>query len=366
MVQATDSAAPTYAAISADYYQSCKRSRIWELTGTWLPRAALAAPTQPAFGQLSLNDAAKLSPALRAEYEKEAAAYIKAMKDYNAKLTDWNKSLKQQEANAAQSAASPLPTYIPPAPSKPPTGAPTSAPETPPPFGGGDVCAPAAYASQQWQKLNVVLISYVDALGRLAAVGNGTSSTYGFDTLGNSLTASNVMSSAQVTAVQSALTSVANGIFAAKSRDEIAKYAPQAQQGVDTIIDALEYAADVDYRGLLDIERIDINEFYQNNVRVTTPGLQVLETLPYRQEWVGDIAALDQKVAAINAYRVSLEALRSAHAAIVKESAAHNVDLTSTATTFIAQYLPSLEAIDKAFSSTPKTNATPTPKPKGA
>jgi hypothetical protein len=372
MVAATDSAAPTYAAISGDFFGSCKRARIWELTGKWLPNTSFTAPTLGSLGQLSPSEAAKLPKPLLAEYQKEVAAYTKAMKDYNAKVAGWNALQKSVASKTTKAENSPQPTYQPPTPAastpssagKP--AATTTSIETPPPFGGADVCAEAAYSSQQWQKLNVALISYVDALGHLAAVGSGTASTYGFDTLGNSLTASKLMSASQVSAVQSALTEVSNNIFAAKSREQIAKYAPQAQQDVGVIIDTLERIADVDYRGLLDIERLDIDQFYQDNLLVTSPGLQSLETLPYRQQWVGDISALDAKVAAINAYRTSLEALRTAHEKLVKESVSHDVDLTSAATAFVAEYLPSLEAIDKAFATPAKSPAAPTPKPKGA
>ncbi len=223
-------------------------------------------------------------------------------------------------------------------------------PHSPVASSNGDPCALASQSARQWQTMNLVVINYIDALGALAGGNEPADNSYGFDKLATSLTDSNLLSSGQATAIQGAFAKVVTDIFNHRRREAIAQNAPAAKAALDTIIDRLESVADSDYRGLLTIERLDINEFYTRNIQATQPGLENLETLSYRAKWRDDLHDLDTKTAAIEDYKGSLEALRSAHDSLVN-SASHPQDLKSVVKAYITEYLPDLTAIDKAFSS---------------
>jgi len=262
MVQVTDAAAPSYAALAADYSASCHRQSEWTVTGN-------------------------------------------------------------------------LPT---PSPSAPTTGT-TS-----------DSCAGSQLVSTQWQNMNVIVISYIDALGKLADNGQ-TSSSYGFNSVADGLTTSKILTQTQASAITQLFSAVTKDIFNNQRTDAIVEYAPEARDALDNIITRLESVADDDYRVQLSLERLDINDFYKRGMLAEKTGRMQSEVFQ-RREWNADLNDLDDRVAAIDKYKASLEALRTAHDALVQEANKQNPDIQNIVDTYAAQFLPQIDSISRAFSKT--------------
>jgi hypothetical protein len=356
MVQATDTAAPTYALISADLYASCQRTREWQLAGTWTPVTAnsgsdLTLPTLPP------PALAALSPADRKRYAAAAKAYAAEQTSFRAQVLAYEKIAGAQsktKAKATSAAAVPSPQD---------SMAPSQV-ASPPSFGTDDQCATQAIASADWQTRNLLLTNYVDALGKLAGAGQTTTagaSPAPAATASTSASAPSTSASTKMTAIQSAVASISNVYFANEDRAAIAAQIGDQKAvlgNIDAIIDSLERFADQDYRQILSIERGDINLFYQANLMPAKSGAQTLQTLSYRKQWMLDLAALDQKLTAINAYRSSLETIRSAGTAIEAQSD-KRAPLAATADAYVSAVVPDIAAIQKAFGGTP----TPSPSP---
>jgi hypothetical protein len=204
-----------------------------------------------------------------------------------------------------------------------------------------DPCQLEADASDQWQRANLVLLNYVRALGTLA--GTGTANTYGFDTLATGLTGSKALSSKQAEAFKSGAALIAADIFAARRREAIATYAVEADEVLKRWISALESVANENYRFALMQERRDVNHFFVDTFVTSRGDESALASLEYKTAWNDELTATDLHLTALNAYVKALEALRSAHhAMVVKITKSGFTDLSAIVDGYIAQVQPEI------------------------
>lgn len=328
MVQTTDAAAPSYAAIAADFVASCRRQRVLEVTGK-------ALSVWPTTNELPTSK----KHALHATPSSKQSSI-------NPSATGRTKIHQASASSKTPAVKSGKPPTL--AASDPPPPVTSPSPSVLPSSSGADPCATDVLASDDWQKLNVIVINYIDALGNLAGSGQSSNNVYGFDKLAASLKSSTGLPTNEVSTIQQLLSTVVRDIFASQRTDAIFKYAPEAKEALNNIIATLENIADTDYRKQLSQERTDIDEFYRDNMSTANPADRT-STIDYRKQWTADLNALDEKVAAINRYRSSLESLRSTHDTLVDEASRPNPDITSVVNAYVTQFLPDVQAIQQAF-----------------
>jgi hypothetical protein len=240
------------------------------------------------------------------------------------------------------------------------------------------VCAADKGAAAQWQAANIVLLSYIRALGALAG-GNDTESDYGIPGLvsGISSVTHSSLSSTQVSGISSVATSLVTDIYNIRRRDEIAKYAPAADKDLDALVAVLEDVAKENYAAQLGFETDSINNFYRPVVGVAVPSfdasgqsapsshsssLPVIETkaltnldkvqlLQLRDHYKIDRDAIDVRRSGIGAYVAALEAIKNAHTALVESIvSSKSSDVAKIVQSYIDQLGPSIQQLNKATS----------------
>ena len=240
-------------------------------------------------------------------------------------------------------------------------------------------CGADAKASAQWQQANQVVVAYVRALGNLAG-GSDTETDYGLSGLVESINASGAtsLSSEQQKAVSAAASDLIKDIFNIRRRNEIAAYAPKANEDLKALIVALQSIANTNYAEQLDLELVAINHFYSpvvaavgtarpSSVQKTATKNVVLiplapqvtrsvedmgkvEILTLRDRYRQDRAALDARRGAIGAYVRSLSSIASAHAALVDAIQRNDTShVGGIIASYVSQLKPDLQTVSKAF-----------------
>lgn len=358
--QAATDQGPAFTDLAADFYGSCQRSRLWRLIGSVSPIPAASS------GMIEQQPALAIALAAQRMAQADVAAAVRAHNAVAQQRATAALAKANQQVDAARSAAlKPAldaiaaakkeldqPAVSPPAPSSQAGGpaVPTPVPPLQTVRDTGDPCQLEADAAAQWENANLVLLNYARALGDLAGAKESADNSYGFDTLAQELTGSQTLNSAQAAAFRDGAAQLTSEIFAAKRRNAIAANVKVADQVVNNWIDILESVANDNYRFALKQEGRDINHFFADNFEATQQGQSAFEVLQYRSTWIDELAAVDQRVAAINAYVAALEAFRSAHSALVARIQSNNFsDFYAIAHTYISQIGPQISTIRKAF-----------------
>jgi hypothetical protein len=341
-----------FADLAADFYGSCQRDRLWRLIGSISPQPASVGP--------SPEEQQALVAALQAKKASEAAvlaALQNARASSNAarekQFVAEKHRIDLESVGATPPKAEPNAVVTPaPAASATPVPALLTVEDT------HDPCQLEADAADQWQKANIVLLNYVRALGNLAGSKDGSTDTFGFDALASGLTGSKALNAAQADAFKTGASELASDIFAAKRRDAIAFHAAAADAVLSSWIVTLENVANNNYRGVLDAERHAVNHFFEDNFAASEAGLPALESIQYKGTWKDELTQVDARVTALNAYVQALEALRSAHHAMVMQSKVNGFsDVASIVNGYVSEVQPELVKIHAAFG--PNTNQKP-------
>jgi hypothetical protein len=253
-------------------------------------------------------------------------------------------------------------------------------------------CGANQRAAVQWRDANLVVLSYVRALGSLAG-GNDTKSDFGIPNLIDKINsgAGTGMSKAQSSAISTAATAIVTDIFNIRRRNEISKYAPKANADLDSLIAALEQVATTNYSTQLDLETDAIDHFYAPVApqEVSGPGLPAtvatvkglrvtarserpmsvpvgtvvpkivnqtlldfdkVQLLTLRDRYRLDRAAVADRRKAIGAYVDSLEALKSAHSSLVEAITSNKPgDVAKIVQAYVDEFRPDIKTIDDAF-----------------
>ena len=237
-----------------------------------------------------------------------------------------------------------------------------------------DVCHANRVAADQWQTANLVVLSYVRALGSLAG-GDDTQTDYGIPHLVdaiNSATGSSLDQDKQLKPITSLSTSIAKDIFNIRRRNEIAVYAPQADKDLSALIAVLEDVASTNYSKQLDLETDAINNFYKSVVPLSVEGklpaarprmhkddlvssrivnqtllnVDRVQLLTLRDRYRTDRDAVDTRRGSIDAYVQSLEAIKGAHSALVASIQANDVgSVRRIVQAYIDQLRPDIERL---------------------
>lgn len=243
-----------------------------------------------------------------------------------------------------------------------------------------DSCGDNREAANQWQNANLVVLSYIRALGALAG-GSDTQTDYGIPKLIdgiNSVTGSS-LSKGQVSSISTAATNIVTDMYNIRRRNAIATYAPKANDDLDALITVLEGVARTNYSKQLDFETDAVNNFYKPVAPVVPNGMAPapqggtskepmrrgawppvvisaigdvgkVQLLELRDRYRADKAAVDQRRSAIDAYVLSLEALKTAHKGLVDTIQSNSIgDVAKIVQAYVDQFRPDVESIDRAF-----------------
>jgi hypothetical protein len=254
-------------------------------------------------------------------------------------------------------------------------------------------CDTSQTAARQWQDANLIVIEYVQALGSLA--GGGDSGTdFGIPTLVQSISGTTHagLTGDQTKAISDAATSIVTDIFNIRRRNELAKYIPQANAHLSSIIDKLEDVAQTNYNTQLNLEQDAIDRFFVSVAPpaggamqpVAAPTIEQLQArlaqsvkrrssntimrnamfdramldidrvqiLTLRHEYEKQRAAADERRKAIGAYVSALETIRAVHQQLTASIASNTQgDIRAIVQAYIDKYGPEVRAIQTAFSS---------------
>ncbi len=358
--KAMDDQEPANAAIAADMYGSCERQLVLRETGLAEPSVQLATRAVSDRAQSMLQDAqaaldrAKRAVALaiaRGEANRDKAknaalrAQVRAAQSREEQAVAHLDSVQNSIRGSSIAAASATPTPHP-SPSPLPSALPTPLLT---PDQTNDPCQYSEDAAEQWQSVNLVLTNYVRTLSNLAGASD-RNTAYGLDSLAKDVTNAGLLKNGQGDALKSAVAQLITERFNVSRREAIAQDATKADGALGRIIDILEYVARNDYRGELDGEQQTIDNFYRDNFYATQAGLPAMQALQFRAQWRADLDALAQRRHAIDAYVQSLEAIRKAHSAILRQIGAGGESaFASIIAAYVSEYTPLVESIRKAY-----------------
>lgn len=254
-----------------------------------------------------------------------------------------------------------------------------------------DACGTNQIASHQWQAANLVLLSYIRALGALAG-GNDNNSDFGIPKLIEAVNGTGQgLSSAQSTAISNAATAIVADIYNLRRRAAISETAPKAQSDLNALASALQAVAKVNYSTQLDLETDAIDHFYapvspeavgigpsptaigaihelrsraksekrvsvengalnMRSLNATLSDFDKVQLLTLRDQYRRDRAAVQERRSAINAYVRSLQAINATHQNLV-DAIANNrpADIAKIVQAYIDEFAPDIRAIDAAF-----------------
>jgi hypothetical protein len=182
--------------------------------------------------------------------------------------------------------------------------------------------------------------------------------------LGNAInggltTASPFNTSGKTAAISSALDSLASGLVAARTRNDIATEVVAANRLVEKLIDRLvndKTATGAEdnvlgyYLKQLSFERFSMHTFYENNIGATQSGVERLQAFQYYATEATNDAKLDQRIAAAQSYKSALTKLKKAHDDIAKSVTSNDfASMQSIAQGYIQEYQPQIDGLRKAF-----------------
>lgn len=347
MVQTTDAAAPSYAAIAADYAASCHRTNRWIVTGN------LAVP---ASGLDSCAGADRVTQ----DWQKlnvMVINYIDALGglagsgqtsstygfDKLAVSLQTSKILTQSQASTIQQLATSVVTDI---------------------FNGQRADAIVKYASQSNAYLDRViqrLEAAADDYRILLAVEGQTACDFYKQTIPTT-DANRRQCALSVTQPVEAALPAADGFAApgcatsasATSSDDSPRTEPLNLVGYTDIPqhkkpEAKEGSQKTGPHKGQATEPPRPNSNRTNTAKPNTASSDS-GTLFERRQWNSDLSDLQTKIAAIEQYKASLEALYVAHNALVTQANNPNPSITSIVDAYSAQFLPQIQAIQEAFS----------------
>jgi hypothetical protein len=212
---------------------------------------------------------------------------------------------------------------------------------------GSDNCDTAIQpAVTDWQHANAAVLGYLAALGKVA--GGSKPTDFGFATLTSNVPG---LTAAKGSAISTFLNDLFNQYFDIERRGDIATSVANADAAFGTVCDFLVAAA-TEYKKELARERGEINTFYSINLgQPNVPvGLQRVQLVEYELDWQTKLAAVDQKVTAATAYVDSVNALRKAHAGLLTSIKTNHLDsMYAIASTFVSDFQPKIAAIQKAL-----------------
>jgi hypothetical protein len=214
-------------------------------------------------------------------------------------------------------------------------------------------CQSDKLTSTQWEDANLVLLSYVAALGALA--GGGDSQTdYGIPKLIDSInSASGSLSSSIVSTISSLGQSLVTDLINMRRRDEIATYAPKANKDLDQLIGVLEDVGKTNYTKQLTLESDGLNHFFQLGISeqrsTRAPSQLSEEQVSLRDRYRSARQQLDAHSDGVGAYVNSLEAIKNTHSALVASVESNSTaDVGKIIQFYVDQLAPDIQELNRS------------------
>jgi hypothetical protein len=182
-------------------------------------------------------------------------------------------------------------------------------------------CKPYQDVADHLTKDQSVLITYFDALGKLAS---NTPSSYD-QTIDTSVTTIGKLPSlsseavAASTAAQTLMKFLADAATAGYRGRKITSLVEEANPSVQELTSDLKKAIVTDYAGILSNESATLDIYYQSPIAAAKPADGLSLVLVQRQ-YEGDQTTLQSRVAATAAYGKAMDGLASLHAKLLAEA----------------------------------------------
>jgi hypothetical protein len=198
--------------------------------------------------------------------------------------------------------------------------------------------------TEDWNRVNGVVIGYIAALGAVA--GGQRATDFG---LGNVTSKIQGLTSAQGSALNEFLNAVANEVFNAKRRSAISQSAPGADAALQTLV-KLQVDAANNYKIQLLKERGTIDSFYRTSFSLARRAGRP-QTLADEVQWQSKLDEVDKRSAAADAYVASVRALATHHRSLIDDIENDRFDqVYAISVDFVTEFKPKVLALSKAFS----------------